>query len=62
MRGDQRSSCQGKLQPGDPDRVRLLLLAAIQGIAALVTSGSVETGQTDGLIADTVALLTHGPR
>jgi AcrR family transcriptional regulator len=53
----------GKLQPGDPGRVRLLLLfAAMQGIAALVTSGSVEAGQTDGLIADTVALFAHGPR
>jgi Tetracyclin repressor-like, C-terminal domain len=52
----------GKLQPGDPDRVRLLLLAAIQGIAALITSGSVEAGQADELIADAVALFTHGPR
>jgi AcrR family transcriptional regulator len=52
----------GKLQPGAPDRVRLLLVAAMQGIAALVTSGSVEAGQTDGLIADTVALFAHGPR
>lgn len=51
----------GELQPGDPDRVRLLLLAAIQGIAALVTSGSVNTGQADELIADTVALFAHGP-
>jgi AcrR family transcriptional regulator len=52
----------GELQPGDPDRVRLLLLAAVQGIAALVTSGSVDAGQTDELIADAVALFAHGPR
>jgi AcrR family transcriptional regulator len=52
----------GELQPGDPDRVRLLLLAAIQGIAALVTSGSVNARQTDELIADTVELFAHGPR
>ena len=51
-----------ELQPGDPARVRLLLLAAIQGIAALVTSGSVNAGQTDELIADTVELFAHGPR
>ncbi len=51
----------GKLQPGDPDRVRLLLLAAVQGIAGLVTSGGIEAGQTDGLIADTVALFARGP-
>ena len=42
----------GQLQPGDPNRVRLLLFATMQGIAALVTSGSVDAGQTDGLIAD----------
>jgi AcrR family transcriptional regulator len=47
-------------QEGDPGRVRLLLLAAIQGIAALVTSGSVDVGQADQLIADTVALCAHG--
>jgi AcrR family transcriptional regulator len=52
----------GELQLGDPDRVRLLLLAAIQGTAALVTSGSVDAGQADQLIADAVALCTHGLR
>jgi Tetracyclin repressor-like, C-terminal domain len=52
----------GKLQAGDSDRVRLLLLAAMQGIAALITSGGVEAGQADGLIADTVALFIRGPR
>jgi AcrR family transcriptional regulator len=50
----------GELQLGDPGRVRLLLLAAIQGIAALVTSGSVDAGQANQLIADTVALCAHG--
>jgi len=52
----------GELQLGDPDRVRLLLLAAIQGTAALVTSGSVDAGQADQLIADTVALCAQGLR
>jgi len=50
----------GEFRPGDPDRVRLLLFAAIQGIAALVTSGSVDAAQTDELIADTVALFGRG--
>jgi AcrR family transcriptional regulator len=51
----------GELQPGNPDRVRLLLFATIQGIATLATSGSVDARQTEELIADTVALLAHGP-
>lgn len=34
----------------------MLLLAAVLGIAALVTLGSIDAGQTDELIADSVAL------
>jgi AcrR family transcriptional regulator len=52
----------GELQAGDPDRVRLLIFTAILGIASLVTSGSVDAGQTGGLIADMVARFTHDPR
>jgi AcrR family transcriptional regulator len=58
----RRGQQAGKLQPGDPDRVRLLFFATIAGIAALVTSDSVEAGQADELIADAVALFAHGPR
>jgi AcrR family transcriptional regulator len=52
----------GELRPGEPGRVRLLLLAAVLGIAALVTSGSIDGGQTDALITDAVALVAYGPR
>jgi AcrR family transcriptional regulator len=48
----------GKLQPGDPERLRLLLFATMQGIAVLVTSGAVDAGQIDEVIADAVALFT----
>ena len=54
----RRAQQAGKLQRGDPDRLRLLLFATMQGIAALVTSGAVSSGQVDGLIADAVALFT----
>jgi len=57
LREGQRA---GEIQPGDPDRVRLLLLASVLGIAALVTSGSIGSGQTDELIADTIALFARG--
>jgi AcrR family transcriptional regulator len=52
----------GELRSGDPGRVRLLLLAAVLGIAALVTSGSIDAKQTDALITDAVALFAHGAR
>jgi AcrR family transcriptional regulator len=55
-----RQGQAGEQQPGDADRIRLLLLAAVQGIAGLVTSGSVDAGQADELIADAVALFAHG--
>jgi AcrR family transcriptional regulator len=49
----------GTLPPGDPGRLRLLLVAILQGIAALVTSGRAPAGQSDALIADAVALFTR---
>jgi AcrR family transcriptional regulator len=50
------------LPPGDAERLRLLLAAILQGIAALVTSGRVPADQTDALIADAVALFTRRQR
>jgi AcrR family transcriptional regulator len=50
----------GRLQSGDPQRVARIILAAMQGIAVLVNSGSVEAEQVDGLISDMVRLFT-GP-
>jgi AcrR family transcriptional regulator len=52
---------KGDLRPGDPGRIRLLLLAAVLGIAALVMSDSVDARQADELVEDAVALLAHGP-
>jgi len=49
----------GTLPPGDPWRLRLLLVATLQGIATLITSGRVPAGQSDALIADAVALFTR---
>jgi AcrR family transcriptional regulator len=52
----------GTLPPGDPERLRLLLAAILQGIAALITSGRAGAGQLDALITDAVALLTRPQR
>jgi AcrR family transcriptional regulator len=47
------------LPPGDPERLRLLLIATLQGIAALITSGRAHADQTDHLLADAVDLFTR---
>jgi AcrR family transcriptional regulator len=50
------------LEPGEPERIGLLLFATMQGIAALVTVGIVEPAQVDGLVADAIGRFVHGPR
>jgi AcrR family transcriptional regulator len=51
---------EGVLESGDPERVGMVLFATIQGIAALVTGGMVETEQLDALLADAVAYFLRG--
>jgi AcrR family transcriptional regulator len=50
----------GVLPPGDPDRLRLLLIATLQGVAGLITSGTVAAAQADALTTDAVTLFTRG--
>jgi hypothetical protein len=52
----------GRLQPGDPERVGLVLFSTIQGIAALLTAGMITPGQLDELTADAIANLLRGSR
>jgi hypothetical protein len=49
----------GALPPGDPERLRLLMLATLQGIAELLISERVSTEQADTLVSDAVALFTR---
>lgn len=58
----QQGQQTGRLQPGDPERIGLLLFATMQGIAALVTAGIVDSGQLDGLVADAIAQFLQEPR
>jgi AcrR family transcriptional regulator len=51
---------EGALEPGEPERVGLVLFATIQGIAALVNGGMVETEQRDELVADAVGHFLRG--
>ncbi|MGH3164566.1 MAG: TetR/AcrR family transcriptional regulator [Trebonia sp.] len=46
----------GELRPGDPERLRLIILATFQGIAALVSSRQVPAEQADALVTDATAL------
>jgi AcrR family transcriptional regulator len=53
---------EGVLEPGEPERVGLVLFATIQGIAALVTGGIVDTDQVDALVADAIGRFLRGSR
>jgi AcrR family transcriptional regulator len=52
----------GRLQPGDPERVGLVLFSTIQGIAALLTAGMITPEQLDELTADAIAHFLRGSR
>ena len=57
-----QGQANGALQPGDPERVGLVLFATIQGIAALVTAGLVQPDQVTGLVADATTYFLRGSR
>lgn len=57
----RRGQEAGQLPPVDPERLRLLLIATVQGIATLVSSGKTGPGDIDALIADAVTLYTREP-
>ena len=52
----RRGQAAGRLAPGDPERLRLLVVATFQGIAGLVTAHAVPDGQVQELVADASAL------
>jgi AcrR family transcriptional regulator len=58
----QQGQDDGALERGDPERVGLVLLATIQGIATLITGGMVQADQLDGLVADAIAHFLRGSR
>lgn len=53
---------EGALEPGEPERVGLVLFATIQGIAALVTAGIVDADQLGELVGDAIAHFLRGSR
>lgn len=57
-----QGQAEERLEPGDPERVGLVLFATIQGIAALLTGGMVGPEQLDELLDDSIAHFLHGSR
>jgi AcrR family transcriptional regulator len=58
----EQGQAEGALEPGEPERVGLLLFATIQGIATLIVGGMVPSQQLDGLLTDAVAHFLRGSR
>ncbi len=50
------------LEPGEPERVGILLFATLQGIAALVTAGIVDADHVNALVTDAIAHFVRGSR
>jgi hypothetical protein len=59
---EEQGQADGALEPGQPERVGLVLFATIQGIAVLVTGGIVDAEQLDELVADAIAHFLRGSR
>jgi AcrR family transcriptional regulator len=58
----EQGQADGALEPGEPERVGLVLFATIQGIAALVTGGMIGAEQLDELLPDAIAHFLRGSR
>jgi AcrR family transcriptional regulator len=58
----EQGQAEGVIDPGEPERVGLVLFATIQGIASLVNSGLVPVEQLDELVTSAIAQLLRGAR
>ena len=58
----EQGQAEGALEPGEPERVGLVLFATIQGIASLVSAGIVQPEQLDALVVDAIAHFLRGSR
>jgi len=58
----EQGQAEAAIEPGEPERVGMVLFATIQGIAALVTGGMVAAEQLDELVADAIAHFLRGSR
>ena len=57
-----QGQAEGALEPGEPERVGLVLFSTIQGIASLVCAGIVQPDQLEALVVDAIAHFLRGSR
>ena len=57
-----QGQAEGALEPGEPERVGLVLFSTIQGIASLVSAGIVQADQLEALVVDAIAHFLRGSR
>jgi AcrR family transcriptional regulator len=57
-----QGQAEGLLEPGDPERVGLVLFATVHGLAALVIAAIVRPEQLDELLADAIEHFLRGSR
>ena len=57
-----RGQAEGVFEHGDPERVGLMLLSTIHGIAALRNAGMIQPEQLDWLVDDAIAHFLRGSR
>ena len=57
-----QGQAEGALEPGEPERVGLVLFSTIQGIASLVSAGIVQPDQLEALLVDAIAHFLRGSR
>ena len=58
----EQGQAEGVIEPGEPERVGLVLFATIQGIASLLNSGIVPAEQLDELLTSAIVQLVRGAR
>ena len=58
----EQGQAEGALQPGDPERIGIILLATLQGIASLINGDIVKPDLLDGLVDTAVEQFLRGAR
>jgi len=58
----RRGQAEGMLPTQDPERIGVIFLATLQGIAGLVNCGVIPAEQVSAVVDDAAAQFTYGPR